>query len=45
MTSYVFVHGGFGGGWMWRDVAEILEGQGRGVECVDLPAPGSIPRR
>ena len=45
MSSYVLVHGGFGGGWVWDDVAEHLASDGHRLHVVDrLPSAGADPR-
>jgi len=45
MSSYVLVHGGFGGGWVWDDVAERLASDGHRLHVVDrLPSAGTDPR-
>ena len=42
MTDYVLVHGGFVGGWYWKDVAALLEEQGHGVRVVEqMPSAGT----
>jgi pimeloyl-ACP methyl ester carboxylesterase len=44
MSSYLLVHGGWGGGWVWDDVAERLENAGHKVTVVDrLPSVGTDP--
>lgn len=44
VTNYVLVHGGFIGGWYWRDVAELLAKEGHRVEVVEqLPSIGTDP--
>lgn len=46
MSSYLLVHGGWGGGWVWDDVAERLEKAGHKVTVVDqLPSAGTDPSR
>ena len=35
MSDYLLVHGGFGGGWVWDDLAERLEKSGHRVRIVD----------
>lgn len=36
MTRIVLVHGAYQGGWIWRDVAAILRGQGHDVRAPTL---------
>ena len=44
MSTYVLVHGGFGGGWVWEDVAERLASDGHHLHVVDrLPSAGTDP--
>ena len=44
MSSYVLVHGAFGGGWVWEDVAERLASDGHHLHVVDrLPSAGTDP--
>ena len=44
MSDYVLVHGGFGVGWVWDDVAKRLETAGHCVHVVDqLPSVGTDP--
>ena len=44
MSDYVLVHGGFGVGWVWDDVAKRLETAGHRVHVVDqLPSVGTDP--
>jgi len=40
MTSYVFVHGAWGGGWMWQEVASILRANGHDAFPVTLTGVG-----
>lgn len=37
MARFVLVHGGWGGGWCFRRLAEELEGRGHEVATPDLP--------
>ncbi|SDX76042.1 Pimeloyl-ACP methyl ester carboxylesterase [Geodermatophilus africanus] len=44
MAHYVLVHGAWGGGWVWDDVARRLEGLGHRVTVVDqLPSARTDP--
>ena len=44
MSDYLLVHGGWGGGWVWDDLAERLEKAGHRVRVVDrLPSAGTDP--
>lgn len=44
MTTFVLVHGSWCGGWVWRDVARLLQEQGHRVVVVDqLPSSGPDP--
>jgi len=44
MSDYLLVHGGFGGGWVWNEVAERLTKAGHRVRVVDqLPSAGTDP--
>jgi pimeloyl-ACP methyl ester carboxylesterase len=44
MSDYLLVHGGFGGGWVWDEVAERLAKAGHRVGVVDqLPSAGTDP--
>ncbi len=44
MSTYVLVHGGFGGGWVWDGVAERLAAAGHQLLVVDrLPSAGTDP--
>src|SRR5258707_10922400 len=44
MSAYLLVHGGFGVGWVWDDVAKRLEGAGHRAHVVDqLPSVGTNP--
>ena len=44
MSFYVLVHGGFGGGWVWDDVAKRLASDGHRLHVVDqLPSAGTDP--
>ena len=40
MTTYVLVHGGWAGGWIWREVAERLRAQGHHVYTPTLTGLG-----
>lgn len=44
MTTYVLVHGGFVGGWYWRETAALLEKDGHRVHVVEqMPSAGRDP--
>ncbi len=44
MSDYLLVHGGFGVGWVWDDVAQRLEKAGHRVYVMDqLPSVGTDP--
>ena len=44
MSFYVLVHGAFGGGWVWDDVAERLASDGHPLHVVNrLPSAGTDP--
>jgi pimeloyl-ACP methyl ester carboxylesterase len=43
MSTYVLVHGGWAGSWVWERVAPMLAAEGHNVIAVDLPAHGSDP--
>ena len=44
VSDYLLVHGAFGGGWVWDDVARWLKMAGHHVRVVDqLPSAGSDP--
>ncbi len=40
MATFVIVHGGFGGGWEWRDVARFLQADGHDVTRPTLTGLG-----
>ena len=40
MTNYVIVHGGFAGGWAWREVADFLRAAGHTVYTPTLTGLG-----
>jgi pimeloyl-ACP methyl ester carboxylesterase len=40
MSTYVLIHGGSDGGFVWEDVATLLRERGHGVHAPDLPAHG-----
>jgi pimeloyl-ACP methyl ester carboxylesterase len=40
MTTFVIVHGGFGGGWEWAPVARMLRGMGHEVYTPSLTGMG-----
>jgi pimeloyl-ACP methyl ester carboxylesterase len=40
MASFVVVHGAWGGGWEWRDVARLLQADGHEVSRVTLTGLG-----
>lgn len=41
MATFLLVHGGFCGSWVWERTAPALESAGHRVEAVDLPSSGS----
>lgn len=41
MTTYIFVHGAWQGGWCWDILATLLRQQGHLVSTPDLPGHGS----
>ena len=43
MSEYLLVHGGFGVGWVWDDVAKRLETAGHRVHVVDHMSVGTDP--
>jgi pimeloyl-ACP methyl ester carboxylesterase len=44
MANYVLVHGGFIGGWYWRETAALLEKGGHRVHVVEqMPSAGHDP--
>ena len=43
MSTFVFVHGGWSGGWTWDKVVPLLEEAGHKVETPDLPGSGDDP--
>jgi pimeloyl-ACP methyl ester carboxylesterase len=44
MSSYLFVHGAFGGGWVWDEVVSLLEKAGHRATAVNqLPSTGTDP--
>ena len=44
MSSYLLIHGGWGAGWVWDDLAERLEKADHEVRVVDqLPSAGTDP--
>jgi pimeloyl-ACP methyl ester carboxylesterase len=43
MTTFVLVHGAWGGAWAWSEVAALLESAGHRVDAVDLPGHGDNP--
>ncbi len=44
MSDFVLVHGAWGGGWVWDDLAGRLEKAGHPVTVVDqLPSAGTDP--
>jgi pimeloyl-ACP methyl ester carboxylesterase len=46
MTNYVLVHGGFIGGWYWRETAALLEKDGHRVQVVEqMPSAGRDPAK
>ncbi|MFT4563838.1 MAG: pimeloyl-ACP methyl ester carboxylesterase [Gammaproteobacteria bacterium] len=40
--SFVFIHGGFHGGWTWSDMTEVLAESGYSSLAIDLPGAGSL---
>jgi pimeloyl-ACP methyl ester carboxylesterase len=40
MATFVLIHGGWAGGWVWENVVPRLEAHGHRVEAPDLPAHG-----
>ena len=40
MSTFVLVHGGFVGGWLWEKMVPLLEDAGHQVEAPDLPGHG-----
>jgi pimeloyl-ACP methyl ester carboxylesterase len=40
MATFLLVHGGFCGGWVWMDTAAALRARGDDVHVVDLPSSG-----
>jgi pimeloyl-ACP methyl ester carboxylesterase len=40
MSSYVLVHGAYGGGWVWKDIVPLLRGAGHDVFPVTLTGLG-----
>ncbi len=40
MSTFVLVHGGFVGGWVWEKVVPLLEEAGHRVQAPDLPGHG-----
>ena len=40
MSTFVLVHGGFVGGWLWEKVVPLLEDDSHRVEAPDLPGHG-----
>jgi pimeloyl-ACP methyl ester carboxylesterase len=40
MATFVLVHGAFGGGWQWRDVAALLRARGHDVHTPTLTGHG-----
>jgi pimeloyl-ACP methyl ester carboxylesterase len=43
MSTFVFVHGGFHGGWSWDLVRDVLVRNGHTVHAPDLPGHGDEP--
>jgi pimeloyl-ACP methyl ester carboxylesterase len=41
MSTYVLIHGGWAGSWVWERVAPALAADGHNVIAVDLPAHGA----
>jgi pimeloyl-ACP methyl ester carboxylesterase len=39
---FVFIHGGFHGGWTWTDVTGVLADSGYASLAIDLPGAGSL---
>jgi pimeloyl-ACP methyl ester carboxylesterase len=43
MSTFVLIHGGWVGGWVWENVIPLLKADGRHVVAPDLPAHGDDP--
>jgi pimeloyl-ACP methyl ester carboxylesterase len=43
MATFVFIHGGFHGGWCWHKVTARLEAQGHRAIAPDMPGHGIDP--
>jgi pimeloyl-ACP methyl ester carboxylesterase len=43
MATFVLVHGGWAGAWVWEKVVPLLEADGHRVAAPDLPAHGTDP--
>jgi pimeloyl-ACP methyl ester carboxylesterase len=43
MGTFVFVHGGWSGGWCWEKVVPLLEEAGHEAHAPDLPGSGDDP--
>ena len=43
MGAFVFVHGGWSGGWCWEKVVPLLEEAGHEAHAPDLPGSGDDP--
>lgn len=39
--QYVLIHGAWQGGWCWESIASLLNQEGHGVSCIDLPGHGN----
>lgn len=40
MSTYIFVHGGWAGGWCWDKVVPLIRQAGHKAEALDLPGHG-----
>jgi pimeloyl-ACP methyl ester carboxylesterase len=40
VSTFVLIHGGWAGGWVWEEVAPLLEAEGHRVIAPDLPGHG-----
>jgi pimeloyl-ACP methyl ester carboxylesterase len=43
MATFVLIHGGWAGGWVWEKVVPLLEANGHRVVVPDLPGHGDDP--
>lgn len=44
MSSYVLIHGAWQGGWVWEEVAPLLQAAGHKAIAVDMPGHGADTR-